>query len=539
MEKTQQILRRVILVLFLLAFGYVFFASMLKISFNNNSGLPVIFTIIASGIMILVYKLSAHVSDRQAHFALYGFITIAVIIQIIVGAQLRYVPMFDIDAVFGGGREWALTGDFPSYRDYFNMQTPNFGGLYLFRCVFSVYKIFGGTDFYMAAVVFNTLLLQGFVWSMWYLGGHLAGGARGRVTALALIGGFLPFYTMGAAFYTDALSMPFIAMTFAFYFIARNGKSRRKQLIFYALVGVSSAIGAIIKVTALIALIALVLDFVLNTKKWIWADIKSRAAGVLTAIGATAVIMLSFYGYMGTQFGPERENARVPFTHWIMMGLAGDGQYNPQDYDFTFSFPTYTEKKKAISEEIRRRVNERGVDGMLSLWGTKLAISFESGIFKQHDFFHLDPQNQSALHEYVLPDKQHFRTYDFVATSLMLALMAMGLFGAVAGFFKNKFVMPYLCMVGFAMFLVLWETNNRIALNHLPVLMICALMGLAQLENLCGISLGKNSDGSEDEDIGETDSHSKVEEKNPKTLSKRKEHRRKSMPKHSGYSRLT
>ena len=44
----------------------------------------------------------------------------------------------------------------------------------------------------------------------------------------------------------------------------------------------------------------------------------------------------------------KRQGDEIPKTHWIMMGLAGNGGYNNEDYVLTFSAPDGETRKALI-----------------------------------------------------------------------------------------------------------------------------------------------------------------------------------------------
>ncbi|MCL2434287.1 MAG: glycosyltransferase family 39 protein, partial [Clostridia bacterium] len=420
MIKTQKLLSRAVLGLFTLIFFWVF----IQVMFANQSGQSAILllplTACFCGLFYFLYKAAGGVTGKQARRTLLIFMAVSAVIQIYVGHCLRYIPAWDIDAVFGGGRDWAVNGNFDNYAQYYAEQTPNLGGLFIFRCVFWVYHLFGGKDFFMAAVVFATLLLQAGVWALFDVSRRIAG-PRGGIMSLVILGLYLPFYTMGAAFYTDALSLPFIMLTFAFFLRAGDARRFKNKLLLFAAAGAFAAVGAVVKFTAMIPFIALVINFLLKQKRWKWSQLKAPLYGLGAAVCAAAVLVASFYLYMGTKLDKQRsDERRVPLTHWVMMGLKGDGGYSGEDYQFSFSQPTLEIRKKAIAEEIGNRVRALGPAGLIRLFGRKLSIDFDSGAFKQTDFFHLQPQNQTVLHDIVADTgAKHFDAYNHISTAML------------------------------------------------------------------------------------------------------------------------
>jgi len=173
------------------------------------------------------------------------------------------------------------------------------------------------------------------------------------------------------------------------------------------------------------------------------------------------------------------QERRMPVSHWIMMGLYGDGRYHPAEYEFSMGLPDLDARRQEIPPIIWERVRERGFAGMIRHFGTKLAINFESGTFNQRDFFWLEPQNETDLHDIVLNNRQHYDTYNHIATALLLAYIGLALLGAARALRKPEFCVPWLSLIGLALFLMIWEVNNRLPMNYFPVIVLAAVLGLA------------------------------------------------------------
>lgn len=69
-----------------------------------------------------------------------------------------------------------------------------------------------------------------------------------------------PFYFMGAAFYTDSLSLLFPVLCYYLYLCLKDENNRKKQMIYLAFMGLSLTAGMMIKFTVVIVLIAIVID---------------------------------------------------------------------------------------------------------------------------------------------------------------------------------------------------------------------------------------------------------------------------------------
>ncbi len=279
-----------------------------------------------------------------------GFLLFMGVIQFVMIFPLRYTPHFDIDAIFGGASEWADTGAFASYYEYFGCYHNNFGGLVLFRCLFGLVRLCGVTDYFLAASVFNSALSL----STMYLTGSVCAklaGERGRVTAYFLFIISLPFYFIAPAFYTDALTMVFPVLILRLYLYAREQMKPAKRLLIYIAMGLAAGMGYGIKATAAIMLIAVFIDALL-----FW-DMKK--ALTLAAIGLAGLFLCSqitqavIYRHLDRT---EAERIETPIVHWVMMGSVGKGWYDPDECEFTKSFSDPGERKRAVTKRLFERM---------------------------------------------------------------------------------------------------------------------------------------------------------------------------------------
>ena len=97
---------------------------------NTETGLLVC-TALALGVLALLWRL--------------------IKVQLLLGLRLRYKPVFDIDAVFGGAVQWARTGSFPDYYDYYYTFFNNFGGLRFMYWIQRLAAALGVHDPYLIA----------------------------------------------------------------------------------------------------------------------------------------------------------------------------------------------------------------------------------------------------------------------------------------------------------------------------------------------------------------------------------------------------
>lgn len=105
--------------------------------------------------------------------------------------------------------------------------------------------------------------------------------------------------------------------------------------------------------------IAVVLDWMISFPK-----LRERLAALaLLAAVVAGVNAGSFAAAHSGAFRKAQPGDEIPKTHWIMMGLAGNGGYNNEDYVLTFSAPDGESAQGAYPGRDRRAPEGDGARG--------------------------------------------------------------------------------------------------------------------------------------------------------------------------------
>ncbi len=447
----------------------------------------------------------------ERHFAalLYGTLFCLFVGNLCLGVLLRYQPVFDLGAIYDGAQYWVQTGTFMAQdnwafqQDYYYYFPNNLGGMTCLYIAFSIGSFLGASDYYMMACVFATVCAVTTVWltvliaRRWY-------GVRGAVIALVMFVVSAPFWCMGATFYTDTLSMAFpVVMLYAYVRYAAS-KTRGKALAWLVLLGVAGGVGAFVKATVWVMLVAIVLYHL--CKGMHRADYRAlphvlAAVLVMFAVstGASSAVKIT---HMQTE---KLEQLATPTAHWVMMSLRYDnGGYNPDDYVFTRSFDDTALRDEMIQQEIFTRIEERGVSGMLRLFYTKSIVVFGDGTYGQSDFLDDNPVSRGTLHEYVLYDGAQRSEYTAWCSGVFFAILCLMLC-AVIGFafvpaMRAQCYIPQLSVFGIWLFLMFWECSARYITNYVSMMILCAACGVEFVVHLLSrpknkITTGKGTKG--------------------------------------------
>lgn len=489
-------LTRIFYILYALCFGGVLFCCVFaNVVYPYDAVASLLLMAIFAAIFLLAYRLFArHVPFIKRYGALIcaAVVLFTGILQLVNGFAMRYDPGYDLWAVYGGGMTWAekgtLAGD-EYYLTYFHMFPDNLGGAFLFRCLFGLSGLLGITDHYAVALVFNVLLLQASLVLCYDVLRRVAGSAAGMLALLVFVL-FPPFYMMGPVFYTDLLSVVPPILALDLFFVARGQKTTGRRVALYAVMGLAVGVGAVVKFTVTIALVAVGIASVLAPPHRARAHF---ARDVLLPLGAALAVFLlvlaCWGGVKNATLDEERlERDAMPFSHWIAMGLIGEGGYDEADYDRAMKLPTRAARAETNMELIKIRLTQPSPLDLVKLFTRKAIRCFGDGTYDLGIFLDDGPHQRAAVHELVLRDGEYYALYGQLSQGVYLGLFALSLVPPVQAALAGRrgcralrTPAPWLCLFGLFLFLMMWETNSRYTLNYMPVLVVCACLGAAWL----------------------------------------------------------
>ena len=475
-------------VFFLLCIAFVLFEAYTYRAGGAVEVLPLLFVIFVTLGFLCLGKYFAEkfksFFTKYIKWLLIGYLLITFVLQISLGIQVRYTPMWDLSAVFDGAITWLEQGNINEFSDYFYYFPNNMGLLLVFKGYFSViYAVFGAeTDYFVAALVLGSVTVTLFRFSVIWISKKLFG-VEYAITAMLLLLCCIPLYFASAAFYTDVMSMAAPALCYLLYLYTKEAVSIKKKVLWNICMALVAAYGMEIKFTVIIIVIAVGMEILLSKE---WKNF------VLMAGIHCVVIMMVFstvnhiiYPNLLTQEQAEFQN--TPYLHWIMMGAQGNGSYNPQDYNFTRSFEDKDERQQALKAEILKRYQELGVQGILDLWKKKTIKCFGDGTYALSDFLDDGPVEGSKWSKWILYSGEKYNIYQTICLGIFVVVMLLMLFG-VSGSFHNRGILHanmtalWLAFVGLWIFLMLWETSGRYFSNYLSVMLLSALFGLPHFE---------------------------------------------------------
>ena len=104
--------------------------------------------------------------------------------------------------------------------------------------------------------------------------------------------------------------------------------------------------------------------------------------------------------------------------------------------------------------------------------------------------------NISGIYEYTLVNGEYFQNINDLSQSVYLLVLATGIIGAVIIIFKKDYMLsdfvPYISLVGFWIFMMIWESNHRQLVNQWSLFFIVGAIGLYNIWISATIFLNKH-----------------------------------------------
>lgn len=483
---------RVFHVIFLLSFGWIVLNVFLTIGAQNV--FCILSGIALAAIAIIAYKLlekhakKHHVKNYDKAFWI--MFAVMLLLQLAMGYLLMCEPVTDLGKVHAFAKSVAQTGSFtntydlyPSAQGYM-ARYPNNNGIFLLLTGYYrvLYLAFGEIPL-SAGVLLNVIALSVSVLFTYQTAKKIFS-ASGAFFAFLLCFFFLPFYTYTPFFYTDTLSMPFVIIPIFLYISALKTKKAFKRYLYLFLFAALVFIGYSLKGSVAIILAAAVVFLFLSV------PVKRALACMSTVAAVFLVCMLAFHSLVSTlNFAPAEElnEQQYPMTHWIMMGLKGNGGFNQADSRFTRKSGTYDEKRAANIEEIKKRLQDYGPDGLFDHLTKKAAWTWSDGTYFISKHIWNEPQQPNIMHEFILKNGKYHNSFVFVSNMFHVLMLLMICLSAIASIIRPRMNFSVLLkglIFGVFLFFLVWETRSRYLMNFTPVFLLVAADGIIAAADL-------------------------------------------------------
>jgi 4-amino-4-deoxy-L-arabinose transferase and related glycosyltransferases of PMT family len=296
----------------------------------------------------------------------------------------------------------------------------------------------------------------------------------GRSAALFLIMTLtcLPFFFYTLYFYTDTaiIAFPLLLLYFSYQYV------QSKKISYLLVIGLILGIGDLIRPNLILFFPALIiyLFFVLNWKKVVLSFVIVGSIMGLFSLSAPAVTR--HYGYV------SNPALSMPTVHWIMLGLSHNGAYNAADLNLTLSQPDQAAKKQADLQQIRQRIRQDGLSGLVRTDAIKAASTWSTGAHGYYFYTHLTRQ---PSHAYQLLFNDQKQLTVFIIQVFYLVTLILLIFSMIHYFRTRETALNLLIQItlfgNFLFYTFVWEAEPRYSFLFSPFILIGALYGIREL----------------------------------------------------------
>ncbi len=391
---------------------------------------------------------------------------------------------WDFNSIAQGAADAVKSGSIDvNIIDYLHRHQNNIPIFYLLKTVFGASAAIGITNFQLIGTILNVIAINSSLLLI-YLTARRLFGVKKALFALVVSASILPIVLMYApVFYTDTLSLPFPIAILYLYSLYRTAKDKKKAFWLIPAITTVAALGSMIKFSVMIILVAIVIDMLIHATR---ARLKQLLLSLVTIVTIVTALLLG-YGKLADSHIHARADPRsitTPWTHYVMMGLGKNGQYNVDD-DVTTS--KHRTEQAAIDyniAETKKRLADLGFLYPYFLYfkalGTWTEGTYESLYRLGNMNIESSGYRPSELQKIVVSRDE---TQPLAPQNLMNAVHALLLIALVVSSIKTyarpdkqrvRAVMQ-LTILGLALFLLIWETNPRYIVNFLPVLVLLAV----------------------------------------------------------------
>jgi integral membrane protein (TIGR03766 family) len=303
--------------------------------------------------------------------------------------------------------------------------------------------------------------------------------------------------------YTDTVVLPLVAAGLYLLTLYKSTDKLTKLIWSGGLLGIIVALTYSMKMSASIPFIAILIigifRFFSNKEKGLTLARKSLLVYVSLAFAGLALTNIAFETYSANQtIMPIHKEKAIPVTHFMMMGLTGDGGWNHEDVLTTLNAKDRSQRIAVHTSVILQRLDEYGAKGYAAFLLEKFRSNTADGTFgwgveadclaapeELGGFLSLPAKVIKSLYSLDGSSLSLFRFYAQIIW--ILTLIAMLLTSKTRDDFSTALKLSF---IGALVFLLLFEGGrSRYLIQFLPTISILASLGTMRFyEMLRGIS---------------------------------------------------
>ena len=455
-NRPSKVIQRIFWALFIVCFAYT-----AVVCFLGGANVLLTLAVLAVIVALVWLATNARIPEKPLWLVFGLGLAATLVVQVWWAVNHYIVPYgFDMNAIYGAVKEIAENGHMVE-SDWYFVGQPFQSFILVELFVFSRVLMLLGVPTPLPYQAFGVLTAVGIDVAILLFVATVRL-AKGNRTALAV--GFVtllmsPLRYMVTHVYTHTLVYPYLFAALFFYTLASKQQGWKKWAVYLSIGCVLLALAALMAGSAHIVMVALAIQAVLS-QKW-----RKMLLTVGITLLAWLVVRTAFYavwensGYVDTS---RRNEMLFPVQHWLVLGLSETGTYNEEDFFEMVAQPTYADKVEFLNEKLVRRITEKSAADWANLIQTKTYRSWSGG-----GYVGQTPAVGQFINKHMPP----------ALYLLMLAAAVQQLRRPRAGLG----FLSGLTLLGVFLFVLLYESTDRLAVPYIMLMGLLAVMGAQAL----------------------------------------------------------
>lgn len=300
----------------------------------------------------------------------------------------------------------------------------------------------------------------------------MAFGLRMSVFFFVLIATCFPLFFYSLYFYSDTLMI--MMPPLLIYLWMRYEQGNKHYGVLFCLL---LAAGCVIRQNLILFLPALIIYLLLQKR------MKQVLILSVVTLGALLIMQNSVVQLAEGMHLKSNDRVKMPTTHWIMLGLSEQGRYNYKDFQRTFNKETQEEKRKVTTDEIKKRLHEKSIGALVSLWFVKAFRVYADGSMGYYWYLG-NTSTHSLMYDYLIGGQRAL--FLLIIQAFHCANLFFLLCSALRSYRKKQIDTDLLLQImlfgNFVFYIFVWEAEPRYALLFFFPFLIMNCYGVSRLQ---------------------------------------------------------
>lgn len=387
-----------------------------------------------------------------------------------------------MDWIVQGGNEWFAERYFQAYPNNIFLTV-------IFAGIKKIASLLGATDGYFACIIVGILLIDISIVLIVMTVKKLTGNNKLTIISLLISTFFLGFNPWLIIPYSDTYAVFFTSMIMYLYCAIKPGNNGYTSYIKWFAIVLTSMIGAYIKPTVIIGLMAIIIVELLHIKRKRIKELLIKGGILVIGVIVVSGGMRNLNNHVYKEKNPDYQ---MTLYHYLMLGLNEEthGAYSGADRETSWKYSDPKERKKEQLRVVRERLRNRGVWGSVRFYFEKLLIINRDGTFSwkwEGGFFdeYRGLQNRFAKKlqsfYYAEENKSLYNVFQLLWITIQVLVVVFSLFYSYKDR-KKQFLA--ITTIGINLFLMLFEVRARYLILYIPYYIVMAMIGGSYIINM-------------------------------------------------------